>query len=170
MLNTSSTTAHCKIISHLKYIGRWNYLCSETWHEWFITTTDTSQRGLNDLKRLYFSIKPIIRCKCFDRNAQSLSAFTLQLLSEQRSKNYISQVAVRILVERSKTSNSCCLELEQQQTVELAKRLHLLFFCVVNCSSLLGDMSGKAKDILQMDLYGLLGIESTATTKEVCVN
>ncbi|XP_038584021.1 dnaJ homolog subfamily C member 17 isoform X2 [Micropterus salmoides] len=28
-------------------------------------------------------------------------------------------------------------------------------------------MSGKAKDILQMDLYGLLGIESTATTKEI---
>lgn len=28
-------------------------------------------------------------------------------------------------------------------------------------------MSVKAKDILQMDLYGLLGIESTATTKEV---
>lgn len=28
-------------------------------------------------------------------------------------------------------------------------------------------MSGKAKDILQMDLYGLLGIESSATTKEV---
>ncbi|KAG7226172.1 hypothetical protein INR49_014267, partial [Caranx melampygus] len=30
-----------------------------------------------------------------------------------------------------------------------------------------GEMSGKAKDILQMDLYGLLGIESTATTKEI---
>lgn len=29
-------------------------------------------------------------------------------------------------------------------------------------------MSGKAKDLLQMDLYGLLDIESTATTKEVC--
>lgn len=29
-------------------------------------------------------------------------------------------------------------------------------------------MSGKAKDILQMDLYGLLGVESTATMKEVC--
>ncbi|XP_074547387.1 dnaJ homolog subfamily C member 17 [Halichoeres trimaculatus] len=28
-------------------------------------------------------------------------------------------------------------------------------------------MSGKAKDILQMDLYGLLGIDSTATTKEI---
>ncbi|XP_041809972.1 dnaJ homolog subfamily C member 17 [Chelmon rostratus] len=28
-------------------------------------------------------------------------------------------------------------------------------------------MSGKAKDILQLDLYGLLGIESTATTKEI---
>ncbi|XP_078134284.1 dnaJ homolog subfamily C member 17 isoform X1 [Sander vitreus] len=28
-------------------------------------------------------------------------------------------------------------------------------------------MSGKAKDILQMDLYGLLGVESTATTKEI---
>uniref|UniRef100_A0A3B3DS21 DnaJ homolog subfamily C member 17 n=1 Tax=Oryzias melastigma TaxID=30732 RepID=A0A3B3DS21_ORYME len=28
-------------------------------------------------------------------------------------------------------------------------------------------MSGKAKDILQMDLYGLLGIESSATTKEI---
>ncbi|XP_071355161.1 dnaJ homolog subfamily C member 17 isoform X1 [Trachinotus anak] len=28
-------------------------------------------------------------------------------------------------------------------------------------------MSGKAKDILQMDLYGLLGIESTATAKEI---
>uniref|UniRef100_H3DJA2 DnaJ homolog subfamily C member 17 n=1 Tax=Tetraodon nigroviridis TaxID=99883 RepID=H3DJA2_TETNG len=28
-------------------------------------------------------------------------------------------------------------------------------------------MSVKAKDILQMDLYGLLGIESTATTKEI---
>ncbi|XP_029973140.1 dnaJ homolog subfamily C member 17 [Salarias fasciatus] len=28
-------------------------------------------------------------------------------------------------------------------------------------------MSGKAKEILQMDLYGLLGIESTATTKEI---
>ncbi|TMS21204.1 DnaJ-like protein subfamily C member 17 [Larimichthys crocea] len=28
-------------------------------------------------------------------------------------------------------------------------------------------MSGKAKDILQMDLYGLLGIESTATSKEI---
>ncbi|XP_022606885.1 dnaJ homolog subfamily C member 17 isoform X1 [Seriola dumerili] len=28
-------------------------------------------------------------------------------------------------------------------------------------------MSGKAKDILQIDLYGLLGIESTATTKEI---
>ncbi|KAM9355401.1 dnaJ homolog subfamily C member 17 isoform 1-T1 [Pholidichthys leucotaenia] len=28
-------------------------------------------------------------------------------------------------------------------------------------------MSGKAKDILQMDLYGLLGIESTASTKEI---
>ncbi|XP_042356901.1 dnaJ homolog subfamily C member 17 isoform X2 [Plectropomus leopardus] len=28
-------------------------------------------------------------------------------------------------------------------------------------------MSGKAKDILQMDLYGLLGIESTATPKEI---
>lgn len=28
-------------------------------------------------------------------------------------------------------------------------------------------MSGKAKDILQLDLYGLLGIESVATTKEV---
>ncbi|XP_014837798.1 dnaJ homolog subfamily C member 17 [Poecilia latipinna] len=28
-------------------------------------------------------------------------------------------------------------------------------------------MSGKAKEILQMDLYGLLGIESSATTKEI---
>ncbi|XP_049452345.1 dnaJ homolog subfamily C member 17 [Epinephelus fuscoguttatus] len=28
-------------------------------------------------------------------------------------------------------------------------------------------MSGKAKDILQMDLYGLLGVESTATPKEI---
>ncbi|XP_054652489.1 dnaJ homolog subfamily C member 17 [Dunckerocampus dactyliophorus] len=28
-------------------------------------------------------------------------------------------------------------------------------------------MSGKAKEILQMDLYGLLGIENTATTKEI---
>ncbi|XP_059209940.1 dnaJ homolog subfamily C member 17 [Centropristis striata] len=28
-------------------------------------------------------------------------------------------------------------------------------------------MSGKAKDILQMDLYGLLGIEITATSKEI---
>uniref|UniRef100_A0A3Q2YB38 DnaJ homolog subfamily C member 17 n=1 Tax=Hippocampus comes TaxID=109280 RepID=A0A3Q2YB38_HIPCM len=28
-------------------------------------------------------------------------------------------------------------------------------------------MSGKAKDILQLDLYGLLGIENTATTKEI---
>uniref|UniRef100_A0A7N6BGW1 DnaJ homolog subfamily C member 17 n=1 Tax=Anabas testudineus TaxID=64144 RepID=A0A7N6BGW1_ANATE len=28
-------------------------------------------------------------------------------------------------------------------------------------------MSGKAKDILQIDLYGLLGIENTATTKEI---
>ncbi|XP_018545523.1 dnaJ homolog subfamily C member 17 isoform X2 [Lates calcarifer] len=28
-------------------------------------------------------------------------------------------------------------------------------------------MSGKAKDILQIDLYGLLGIDSTATTKEI---
>ncbi|KAM3595011.1 uncharacterized protein V6R79_017115 [Siganus canaliculatus] len=28
-------------------------------------------------------------------------------------------------------------------------------------------MSGKAKEILQMDLYGLLGIDSTATTKEI---
>ncbi|XP_037551101.1 dnaJ homolog subfamily C member 17 [Nematolebias whitei] len=28
-------------------------------------------------------------------------------------------------------------------------------------------MSGKAKDILQLDLYGLLGIESVATTKEI---
>ncbi|XP_070698863.1 dnaJ homolog subfamily C member 17 [Pempheris klunzingeri] len=28
-------------------------------------------------------------------------------------------------------------------------------------------MSGKAKDILKLDLYGLLGIESTATTKEI---
>uniref|UniRef100_UPI0037E9BD16 dnaJ homolog subfamily C member 17 n=1 Tax=Semicossyphus pulcher TaxID=241346 RepID=UPI0037E9BD16 len=28
-------------------------------------------------------------------------------------------------------------------------------------------MSGKAKEILQMDLYGLLGIEITATTKEI---
>uniref|UniRef100_A0A3Q4AES9 Uncharacterized protein n=1 Tax=Mola mola TaxID=94237 RepID=A0A3Q4AES9_MOLML len=28
-------------------------------------------------------------------------------------------------------------------------------------------MSGKAKDILQMDLYALLGINSTATTKEI---
>ncbi|KAM6968846.1 dnaJ homolog subfamily C member 17 [Tautogolabrus adspersus] len=28
-------------------------------------------------------------------------------------------------------------------------------------------MSGKAKEILQMDLYGLLGIESTATTKQI---
>uniref|UniRef100_A0A3Q3IZA1 J domain-containing protein n=1 Tax=Monopterus albus TaxID=43700 RepID=A0A3Q3IZA1_MONAL len=28
-------------------------------------------------------------------------------------------------------------------------------------------MSGKAKDILQMDLYGLLAIESSATTKEI---
>ncbi|KAM4625706.1 dnaJ homolog subfamily C member 17 isoform 2-T2 [Polymixia lowei] len=28
-------------------------------------------------------------------------------------------------------------------------------------------MSGKAKDLLQMDLYGLLGIESTATAKEI---
>ena len=30
-------------------------------------------------------------------------------------------------------------------------------------------MSGKAKDLLQMDLYGLLGIEGTATPKEVCL-
>ncbi|XP_077411501.1 dnaJ homolog subfamily C member 17 [Vanacampus margaritifer] len=28
-------------------------------------------------------------------------------------------------------------------------------------------MSGKAKDILKLDLYGLLGIENTATTKEI---
>uniref|UniRef100_A0A3Q3GAV0 DnaJ homolog subfamily C member 17 n=1 Tax=Kryptolebias marmoratus TaxID=37003 RepID=A0A3Q3GAV0_KRYMA len=28
-------------------------------------------------------------------------------------------------------------------------------------------MSGKAKDILQLDLYGLLGVESVATTKEI---
>ncbi|XP_061651102.1 dnaJ homolog subfamily C member 17 isoform X2 [Phyllopteryx taeniolatus] len=28
-------------------------------------------------------------------------------------------------------------------------------------------MSGKAKDILQLDLYGLLGIENTATAKEI---
>uniref|UniRef100_A0AAQ6AM57 DnaJ homolog subfamily C member 17 n=1 Tax=Amphiprion ocellaris TaxID=80972 RepID=A0AAQ6AM57_AMPOC len=28
-------------------------------------------------------------------------------------------------------------------------------------------MSGKAKDILQLDLYGLLGIENTATSKEI---
>uniref|UniRef100_A0A8C6PUE0 DnaJ homolog subfamily C member 17 n=1 Tax=Nothobranchius furzeri TaxID=105023 RepID=A0A8C6PUE0_NOTFU len=28
-------------------------------------------------------------------------------------------------------------------------------------------MSGKAKEILQMDLYGLLGIENTATSKEI---
>ncbi|XP_029937779.1 dnaJ homolog subfamily C member 17 [Myripristis murdjan] len=28
-------------------------------------------------------------------------------------------------------------------------------------------MSGKAKDLLQMDLYGLLGVEGTATTKEI---
>ncbi|XP_026154369.1 dnaJ homolog subfamily C member 17 [Mastacembelus armatus] len=28
-------------------------------------------------------------------------------------------------------------------------------------------MSGKVKDLLQMDLYGLLGIENTATTKEI---
>ncbi|KAM6912276.1 dnaJ homolog subfamily C member 17 [Xenentodon cancila] len=28
-------------------------------------------------------------------------------------------------------------------------------------------MSGKAKDILQIDLYGLLGIESSATTKQI---
>lgn len=28
-------------------------------------------------------------------------------------------------------------------------------------------MSSKAKDILKMDLYGLLGVESTATPKEV---
>ncbi|XP_032403248.1 dnaJ homolog subfamily C member 17 [Xiphophorus hellerii] len=28
-------------------------------------------------------------------------------------------------------------------------------------------MSGKAKEILQMDLYGLLGIENSATTKEI---
>lgn len=28
-------------------------------------------------------------------------------------------------------------------------------------------MSGKAKDLLQMDLYGLLGIDNTATTKEI---
>ncbi|KAM9708817.1 dnaJ homolog subfamily C member 17 isoform 2-T2 [Menidia menidia] len=28
-------------------------------------------------------------------------------------------------------------------------------------------MSGKAKEILQLDLYGLLGIEGTATTKEI---
>ncbi|XP_028294260.1 dnaJ homolog subfamily C member 17 [Gouania willdenowi] len=28
-------------------------------------------------------------------------------------------------------------------------------------------MSGKAKEILQMDLYGLLGVESTATAKEI---
>ncbi|XP_008320420.1 dnaJ homolog subfamily C member 17 [Cynoglossus semilaevis] len=28
-------------------------------------------------------------------------------------------------------------------------------------------MSGKAKDILKLDLYGLLGIDSTATTKEI---
>uniref|UniRef100_A0A3P9JLQ6 DnaJ homolog subfamily C member 17 n=1 Tax=Oryzias latipes TaxID=8090 RepID=A0A3P9JLQ6_ORYLA len=31
----------------------------------------------------------------------------------------------------------------------------------------LENMSGKAKDILQMDLYGLLGIKSSATTKEI---
>ena len=30
-------------------------------------------------------------------------------------------------------------------------------------------MSGKAKDLLQMDLYGLLGIDGTATPKEVCL-
>uniref|UniRef100_A0A673CAA4 DnaJ homolog subfamily C member 17 n=1 Tax=Sphaeramia orbicularis TaxID=375764 RepID=A0A673CAA4_9TELE len=28
-------------------------------------------------------------------------------------------------------------------------------------------MSGKAKDLLKMDLYGLLGVENTATTKEI---
>uniref|UniRef100_A0A3P9K4G5 DnaJ homolog subfamily C member 17 n=1 Tax=Oryzias latipes TaxID=8090 RepID=A0A3P9K4G5_ORYLA len=31
----------------------------------------------------------------------------------------------------------------------------------------LEKMSGKAKDILQMDLYGLLGVKSSATTKEI---
>lgn len=29
-------------------------------------------------------------------------------------------------------------------------------------------MSAKAKDILKMDLYGLLGIDITATSKQVC--
>lgn len=34
--------------------------------------------------------------------------------------------------------------------------------------SFLEKMSKKAKELLQMDLYGLLGIDSSATEKQVC--